>query len=242
MPQSADSLDDSKRKLARALIDAEDERAHAECLAQLPAYVDAEIDGAALVKKFSRVHEHLKTCESCAEQYTQLLAITLAEARDEIAFATPAPEPDLSFLPPTLSEFVAAHAKHIATTLGKISDFDALADAFFERLDELGGQFVLQTPQIRHALGAASAGATPTMALLAAIYAATNDLRAALTPAQVDALVAEQRLTAHLEARAREAMRPLGLDAARVRELARAFAENVSADPRALKLFLVDQP
>lgn len=242
MPQSDSSFATLKRKLTHAIFSAEDEHNHAECLAHLPAYVDAEMAGAKLAELFPHAHAHLKTCESCAAQYTQLLAVSLAEARDEIAFAAPAPEPDLSFLPPTLAEFVTAHAKRIATTLGKVTDFDALAEAFFERLDELGGQFVLQTPQTGHALGVAPTGVSPTMAILAAVYTATNDLRASLTPAQVDGLVAEQRLTAHIEARAREALRPLGLDAARARDLAHTFAENVSADPRALKLFLVDQP
>jgi len=88
-------------KLARAAFgDVDDALAHAECLAALPTYVDAEIDGARVAEEFSNVKRHLDLCEGCAMQYAELLEVALANQASQIPTTVTIPKPDLSFLAP----------------------------------------------------------------------------------------------------------------------------------------------
>ena len=67
-------------ELVRAMLDdADGEITHADCLAALPSYVDAELDGANVARKFPATQKHLLVCDGCAAQYIELLELTLAE-------------------------------------------------------------------------------------------------------------------------------------------------------------------
>ena len=71
--------------------------AHVRCLAELPSYVDAEMDGALAARRRSFVREHLLTCTRCALDYAELLEIAILDSHGLFEHHG-SPPPDLSFL------------------------------------------------------------------------------------------------------------------------------------------------
>jgi hypothetical protein len=98
--QSGNSLPRHEEKLARAVFGVPDETlSHDQCIAALPDYVDAVIEGVRVAEKFPRVKWHLDSCAACTALYVGLLEGSLADLKDEHPLPEAIPEPDLSFLP-----------------------------------------------------------------------------------------------------------------------------------------------
>ncbi len=90
-------MDDTRAyELARTLIAAHDEAACAACLAQLEAYLDAQLGGQPYATLLPEVARHLDSCVACAEAYALLYETRVADA----ALVAPPriPAPNLSFL------------------------------------------------------------------------------------------------------------------------------------------------
>ncbi|MCL4395614.1 MAG: hypothetical protein M1482_12580 [Chloroflexi bacterium] len=68
------------------------------CHRELPAYVDAELDGRLppLAESFSR--QHLLVCASCSQDYTDLLDAAILSFESRLAKPPQMPRPDLGFL------------------------------------------------------------------------------------------------------------------------------------------------
>src|SRR5437016_1640435 len=78
----------------------EDALSHAECLAMLPSFVNAEVRGENVLALYSTVKHHLDGCDSCSADYIELLQLTLADLDNQLLPTSPPPTFDLSFLPP----------------------------------------------------------------------------------------------------------------------------------------------
>lgn len=94
----ADALSPRVRLLAHAVWNVQADRtAHGRCRAELPGYVDAEIEGHLTMLRGSFIHEHLRVCHRCAATYAELLEIALLNSQDCLPCPSPA-VPDLSLL------------------------------------------------------------------------------------------------------------------------------------------------
>lgn len=74
------------------------------CLAQLDAYIDAQLAGADYLTLYPEVATHLDLCERCADAYARLYELAWAEANGTLLAATIAVPPDLSFLSPMVGD------------------------------------------------------------------------------------------------------------------------------------------
>lgn len=234
-------LPNAIHRLADAVFNAGgDGLAHEDCVAALPAYVDAEIEGARVASRFPKVKQHLAACAECAAQYAQLLEITLAEQTGQIPVAA-IPQPDLKFLPVPFSEFVKHQAAKILAALApaQARDLETISDIFFKRLDALGGKFILQ-PSAARALGLGARGENHALAALAIAYAATQSIVERFTSEQIAALD-EKQLRAQIEAEARAAAKQMQVEPDLAKQIAAQFAQQTSADRATLRALLEQQ-
>ncbi len=86
------------QRLGRALCEMQDDTTHAQCLADLPSYVGAELEDAPVARLYPVVQHHLDWCEECAAQYVELLEVALADMNDALPKPRVLPSADLSFL------------------------------------------------------------------------------------------------------------------------------------------------
>lgn len=70
---------------------------HAHALAQLPEFIDAELEHESHLEKFLELKRHLLLCSRCAAQYLDLLEIAQLDAQHKLS-RPPTPRPDLEFL------------------------------------------------------------------------------------------------------------------------------------------------
>lgn len=95
---SGESLPAEFLRLANAVWnDRDTPLSHQECLAALPEFVSAELEGRDVASLFPLVKAHLNRCDECAEQYAELLELSIAEADDVIGKPTTTPQFDFSF-------------------------------------------------------------------------------------------------------------------------------------------------
>jgi len=93
------ALSPQLRLFAQAVWNIPDQRgAHARCHADLPSFVDAEIDGHLATWHGSFVHEHLQTCHRCSTDYAELLEIAILDSRGLMNQRSSSSSPNLSFL------------------------------------------------------------------------------------------------------------------------------------------------
>jgi len=239
MRERGDELPPTVIKLARAILGGSGaDLSHEECLAALPAYVDAEMNGERIAEKFPRVKRHLDACEECSAQYAELLQVTLAEQAGEISLPTPIPTPDLTFLPPSiiLVEFVKQRATEILQAISPtpLPDLSTIADIIFEQIDALGGKFVLQ-PGLAQQMALDSGELSEATVTLATTYAATQRVVKSYTPEQIDALLAENRLQAQVEDMAIAVAQEIQVETSLAKRLAQEYARHVCADPAVLR-------
>ncbi len=194
----------------------------------------------------TRVKHHLDECASCAEQYADLLEITLAEQAGEIAVPAFIPSPDLTFLPLTpperLRKYVVETAARVLAVLSpkQVPTLQAIAEPFFEQIDSLGGKFVLER-RAAQALGFEGSEEDEALTILAATFAAIGTLVNSLTREQMDALAAQDRLRARIEKEAQSTAEVIQVDRATARQFAQQFAQAICDEPAELRA-LLDHP
>ncbi len=232
-------LSPAMNKLARAALgESEDGLTHQECIDALPAYVDLELANERVAAKFPRVKRHLDTCDDCSAQYAELLETALAAQEGRIPTAVTTPAPDLSFLT-TLPDFVKQIAAKILAAIApnQVPDLSVISEVFFERINTLGGKFVLQPSAIRE-LGFDSGELSEALVTLAVTYAATQAIIASLAPNEIDALAAQNHLCEKIEELARTAARSVQGEPALSQRIAGQFATRVCADPTTLRVLI----
>ena len=239
--KSGSKLPQDIRRLAKAVFDeTDDDLSHQDCLATLPAYIETEMEGARIASQFPKVKQHLDTCAECAEEYAQLLEITLAERAGQIS-AVSIPIPDLTFLPLTLAEFAKQKAAKILAAFAPAQqqDLETIAEVFFERLNSLGGKFILQ-PQSVQALGLGATGENQVLAILAVTYAATEAIVDTLTAAQIASLDQNQ-LRARIEEQANTAAKAIQVEPKLAKKITAQYAQQTSADLATLRALIEQQ-
>ncbi len=191
---AASESTDPLMHLARAVAGVEDPAlSHEECETQLPTYVDEEVAGLKVAQLYPEVKHHLELCNRCAALYLDMLELALAEAAGQIPLTEPVPAPDLSFLP-AVSFVELAKGKVLEITRGilaklapaGIGELDIFGDIFFERLGEVGRDFIL-TPRSVSALGFSSEGAPLWLRTLVATYETTRRLAESYLPEEIQA-------------------------------------------------------
>lgn len=247
------------RALARAVLGLpEDDMSHEECLAALPEYVSAEMEGIPLTPNLVKVRRHLAMCESCSDQYAELLEAAMAVETGEISVSESMPEPNLRFLSesPTpeaadgpspaplnpaevLRKYIEETARRVLGVLSpkRVPTLQAITEPFFEQIGLLGGPFVLE-PLSARAMGFEGGEADEALTILAATWVATNALVDSLSPEQVDALGAENQLCERIEEEARSSARAIHVEKSMVGKFAQQFARTVCEDPATLRTLL----
>lgn len=148
-----------------------------ECQTQLPAYVEAELEGAELAARFPAVWRHLLLCDACGALYADLLEVSMLEETSRLPSPAVIPAPDLSFLPSratTMRRWVQEIAAAIVArmTPESLAEFTSLCGAFFERVEELGGAFQIRsTSELALAFGTE---VSTTLPILAASFSTTQ--------------------------------------------------------------------
>ncbi len=230
------------RRLGDALWRERDEQiSHAACLEQLPDYIDAELAAEPVAKLFPRVKHHLDRCDSCAQEYAELLDAEWAEQRGALTKPAAMPRPDLSFLTKpkrSLQEIVLEWARAVSAALAPtyLREIDVIADVFFARVQQLG-TFELRSGAAQ-AMGLGGRDTNPALKLLAASYAATQNLTRDITRAQFDEWLQQARLQQELETRANTASRDIGIERELAARFARTYAEQIAREPEALRALL----
>lgn len=127
-------------QLSHVLMLPQDAVSHDEAAAQLDDYVAAQLAGEDYRKRFPSVARHLDACVECAEAYALCYERALAEASGGLPQPARLPEPDLSFLAPSMGQ--------------------SLVDLVRAAVQRAGEQFRLQlTPDLLPALRPAYAAA-----------------------------------------------------------------------------------
>lgn len=231
-------------RLGDALWNKEDEQlSHAACLEQLPEFIDAELAGEAVAKRLPRVKHHLDCCDTCAQEYAELLDTEWAEQRGALARPSNIPRPNLSFLPHakrSLPEVVLERTRALLPSLAPASmrELGVIADTFFARVQHMG------TFELHHgaaqALGLGQRNANPALTTLAACYAATQTVTREITRAQFDDWAQRKTLKQELETRANASARAIGIERDLAARFARAYSEQIAQDPASLRALLND--
>lgn len=226
-------------RLGDALWSERDEQiSHPACLEQLPDYIDAELAGEPVAKLFPRVKHHLDRCDSCAQEYAELLDAEWAEQRGALAKPAAMPRPDLSFLPQpkrTLQEIVLERTRALLPTLAPahLRELEVIADTFFARVQQLG-TFELRS-NAAQAMGLGKRDTNPALNLLAASYATTETLTREITRPQFEEWLQRGTLQKELETRANVAARAINLEREFAARFARAYAEQFVRVPDTLR-------
>jgi len=231
------------RRLGNALWNQTDEPlSHAECLEQLPEFIDAELAGEAMAKRLPRVKHHLDQCDACSAEYAELLETEWAEQRGALARPTNMPRPNLDFLPqpiPALSDVVLQLAQQLIAVINpaRARELSVIAATFFEQARGLGDDLYLRSspaPALNLGRGEISDG----LKTLAGTYAATQALVREVTRRQAQEWQQQAILAAEIETRARAAAQAIGLDNSFAARLAREYAPRIAADPAPLLALL----
>ncbi|MBI4674682.1 MAG: hypothetical protein HY741_23810 [Chloroflexi bacterium] len=85
--------------LAGAIFQVRPPRAsHERVLAQLPEFIDAELEQQTHAEKFLELKRHLLLCPRCAALYLDLLETAQLDAQHQLPRPPTLPRPDLGFL------------------------------------------------------------------------------------------------------------------------------------------------
>jgi hypothetical protein len=223
--------------LARAVVGARDPTITCEeCQAQLPSYVDAEIGGLPVGQYYPQVKCHLDLCADCEAEYLEMLELALVEDAGELPVPKIIPTPVLSFLPPlsfveTARETVTRVTERFLEILDpdRLEELAIIRDAFFVRVEELGGQFSLrQAPEGALALGAEEASIA--LLSLAASYETTRRIAETFSAQEIQAHAEQEDLADILVQVAEKVARETMMDRKQARVFARIYAEGAQEE------------
>lgn len=202
------NLDDNARRLLQALSNKEAAGNHAECLAALPEFVEAEMAGDDAARLFPAVQAHLDLCESCDAVYAEMLDVRLAEEAGQI--------PEATHLPPLRMPYALRLRRWARELSGATLDalkqgrreLDSAAQAFFDALAQTSERLNLQSQPQAFALGQTDSEALP---LVMASYYALTQLMEQHPAAALRALAQAGQLQSALERAAKEEAKRIGL-------------------------------
>lgn len=249
--ERGDKLSPELLRLARATVGKMDDGlSHEKCVALVPEYVDAEIAGVPVAKKYRLVKHHLDICQDCSEQYAMLLELTRAQRAGIVVAPETIPQPNLGFLRPqtvgtripqtvpsvTILDFVKQKALGIVNTIAptEAPDLLGIVDAFFGQVGRLGGGFAFSRGAAE-VMGLGSEELTTPVATLAVVYSATGKLIESLSPDQVDTLAAQNVLGKRAEEQALLAALELNVKSTLAKKIAVGFGALSAADPQTLR-------
>jgi hypothetical protein len=228
------------QRLRRALAGDDGHMTHAEALAQLPAYCEAERLGLPVAQHYPDLTAHLDVCPSCAQEYVALQEALSWQDDNPLPLPAPAPQPDLWFLQPRaerLRQAVTTMTQALVRTLLPSAQQRRLKyqlDPFFDRVAELGGQFRLTPAQAPQPLALGESEPSPSRDLLIATYLAAEALgRTAPTTAWAVQPLEQTTLTLIRQECARAAQ-TVGLNPSQARDFVERFTALVLQDARSL--------
>lgn len=234
-----EQADRELRRLAQALTNQPD--SHLTCAAceeALAAYVDDEISGVDVARKYLEVKHHLDLCENCASIYVRLLQLAWEMERRPQPLPAPETALDLSFLPhltfqEMVRECVSALAEELTAILApqEMDVLKIIRDAFFARVAAFGGQFTLREGA-QVALGFDSEAAEG-LRILATTYIATLEV-ARESPAITQEQMEEAQWAHALRQRVENLARGMGMSHEQARTFAQRYAELVTSRPEML--------
>ena len=219
------------QRLRRALAGDDGGLSHAEALAQLPAYIEAERLGLPVAHRFPYLTAHLDTCLSCAQEYAELLEMISWQEAEPLPLPAQARQPDLWFLQPRaerLRQGVTTMTQALVRTLLPPAQQRRLRyqlNPFFDRVAELGGQFRLTPTLAPQPLGLDEGEPSPSRDLLIATYLAAEALSRLVPAAAWAAQPLEEATLALIRQEAGRAAQTVGLKP----NQAQAFAESFGA-------------
>lgn len=240
-------LDPRLQRLGDALWNTNDDAlSHEACIEMLPEFVDAEVARQSVAQLFPAVKHHLDRCDTCAQEYAELLEAEWAEQRGALMKPQNIPRPDLSFLPkitpqPSLQEMVLERTRALLPLLAPahLRELAVIADTFFARVQQLG-TFELRLGAAQ-ALGLGQRDTNPALTFLAASYVATQTLLNQITRAQFDQWSHQGTLQQELETRAVTAARAIGIERETAARFARAYTQQIIQAPASLRAQLTDK-
>jgi len=235
-----DHGDSGLQRLAQALTGQPDSRLTCEvCEEALAAYVDDEISGVDVTRKYPDVKHHLDLCEACGSIYARLLQ--LAWEVEQRPQPLPAPEStlDLSFLPrltfqEMAQEYTCALAEELTSILApqQMEALKAIRDAFFARVAAFGREFALWEG-MQVALGFDS-GVTEALRILATTYIVTLEAAKTSPPTTLRGQMQEVQWAHTLRQRAEKLARVIGMPRQQARAFAQRYVELITSKPEML--------
>ena len=234
--EKQDHAESGSRRLAQALTGLLDSRLTCKvCEEALAAYVDDEISGVDVARKYPDVKRHLDLCQDCASIYIRMLQ--LAWEVEQRLQSLPVPESalDLSFLPrPTFQdrarEYVSALAEELTAILApqEMDVLKIIRDTFFARIAAFGEQFTLREGA-QVAMGFDSE-ATEGLRILATTYIATLEVAMA-TPMITQEQIEDAQWAHELRRRVENLARDMGMGHQWARTFAQRYVELITSKP-----------
>ncbi len=227
-------------RLRRALVGDDGGLSHAEALAQLPAYIEAERLGLPVAQRFPDLTAHLDACLSCAQEYAELLEMVSWQEAEPLPLPAEARQPDLWFLQPRaerLRQTVTAIAQALVRTLLPSAQQRRLRyqlDPFFDRVAELGGQFRLAPALAPQPLALDESEPSPSRDLLIATYLAAEALTRLLPATAWAAQPLDPTTMTLIRQEAAQAAQTVGLNSGQARDFVEHFTALALQDPRPL--------
>jgi RNA polymerase sigma factor (sigma-70 family) len=231
-----DDLSGAAPHLAQAIAGVPDSQLScAECQAQLPGYIEAEINGFNVVTRYPAVKHHLDLCLECEAEYIELLDLALAE--DSVfESAIQPPEPDLWFLPaPSLGAYVRRLTGRLVQALHPdlLEEMQSFMEPFLERAQALGkGPLPVLAPVL---------GEGPeALRLLAATYATTHTIVTTFSPEEIKAQAEQNTLGQMLRQQAEHEAQRQGLEPPEARAFAEQYAALASRDAAVFQTLVIE--
>lgn len=215
-----------------------------ECEDWLPSYVDAEIGGLSVGKRYPKVKRHLDLCTDCSTDYLQMLEWALEEEAIESHSVARIPTPNLSFLPPltpvvppvSLLDYVRSLVEELIGSLvpKRIGELQRMGDMFFRRIEAAGPTFAFQpTPVL--------SGEPNTVQYLVVTYGTTQKLAQEWSMSDVEHAIASRTLSERVREYAEEEARRHGFRKEDAKGFAEQYAEVVCEDLTALQGLFADE-
>lgn len=227
-------------RLRRALAGDDGGLTHDEVLAQLPTYCEAERLGLPVAQQYPELTAHLDTCPSCAQELVALQEALSWQEAGPMPLPAGAGQPDLWFLQPRadrLRQAVTGLAQRLVEQLLPPSQQRRLRnqlDPFFDRVEQLGGQFRLAPVTAQAPLALGGAERSPSRDLLIATYLASEALGRLIPSDDWRVATEHERIQDLIRQEATRAARTVGLTPAETQNFVTRFTSLLLADPTLL--------
>lgn len=93
-----------------------------QCLANLEAYIQIQLEGGHYIKEMPQVAQHLDLCDICSQAYALLYELAWSEAHGTMAQPDQIPAPDLGFLQASSTSKSAKRSQRLQQLLQHLHD------------------------------------------------------------------------------------------------------------------------